>query len=198
MFGRQRKIEANKAGANRTSSLASASEQAAAVVNAEHGWKLLSMTNEWIRFADTKAGATIAFSGAMGTLLFNLVKDLPETGTLFDISVVLTCVLLFTSVLLAGWVIAPRVKDKDVVPDTVSRLFFASIAKTYAGKRVEYRDEMKRLAANQEALVVELADQIHANAAIATMKTTRVMWAIRAALGAGILLASVTIQVSLR
>jgi Family of unknown function (DUF5706) len=171
--------------------------EAVATVNAEHGWKLLSLVNEWIRFADAKAGATLAFAGAMGTLLFNLVKNLTQTGCLLDVTVVATCVLLFAAVLLAGWAIAPRMKDKDVVPDTISRLFFASIAKTYKGKRVEYRDEVKRLTTDTESLVLELADQIHANAGIATTKTQRVTWAVRSALASGVLLAIVTIQVGL-
>lgn len=170
---------------------------AVATVNVEHGWKLLSLVNEWIRFSDAKAGATLAFAGAMGTLLFNLVTNLTQTGCLLDVTVVATSVLLFAAVLLAGWAIAPRVKDKDVVPDTISRLFFASIAKNFRGKRVEYREEVKRLTTDTEALVLELADQIHANAGIATIKTQRVTWAIRAALGAGVLLAFVTIQVGL-
>lgn len=155
------------------------------------------MVNDWIRFADAKAGATLGFSGAMGTLLFNVVKDLRHVNALLDTTVVITCVLLFAAVLLAGWTIAPRTRDADVVPDTISRLFFASIAKHYKGQRLAYRDEMKRLSTDTEALLVELADQIHANASIATRKNKRIAWAIRAALAAGVLLACVTIQVAL-
>lgn len=167
------------------------------VVTAEQGWKLFSMVNEWIRFADAKAGATLAFSGAMGTLLYNVVKDLPRRTTWLDATVVLTCTLLFLAVLLAGWTIVPRMKDKDVVPGAISNLFFASIAANYKGNRLVYRDELKRLSTDNHALVEELADQIHVNATIATAKNRRVAWAVRAGLVAGALLALVTIQVGL-
>lgn len=112
-----------------------------AQVSADQGWKLLSTVNEWIRFADAKAGAVLAFAGAMGTMLYNLVKD--------------------------------------AVPDTISRLFFASIGRNYKGNRLAYRNELRRLSEDTEALLVELADQIHANARIATVKTRRAGWAVR-------------------
>ncbi|UJH71809.1 Pycsar system effector family protein [Ornithinimicrobium sp. INDO-MA30-4] len=167
------------------------------MVTDEQAWKLLSMVNEWIRFADAKAGATLAFSGAMGTLLYNVVNELHRRTAWLDVTVVMTCALLFAAVLLAGWTIAPRIKDKDAVPDTVNSLFFASIAANYRGKRLAYRDELSRLSIDSQALVEELADQIHANATIATAKNQRVAWAVRAGLVAGVLLALVTIQVSL-
>ncbi|MGD8150433.1 Pycsar system effector family protein [Ornithinimicrobium sp. Y1694] len=168
-----------------------------AAVTAEQAWKLLSMVNEWIRFADAKAGATLAFSGVMGTLLYNLVKDLHQRTTWLDVTVVLTCTLLFLAVLLAGWTIAPRMKGKDVVPDTINNLYFASIAANYKGNRLAYREELGRLSTDSQALVEELADQIHVNATIATAKNQRVAWAVRAGLVAGLLLALVTIQVGL-
>jgi len=168
-----------------------------AQVSADQGWKLLSTVNEWIRFADAKAGAVLAFAGAMGTMLYNLVKGLPRTTGWLDTSVIATCVLLFACALLAGLTIAPRTTDKDAVPDTISRLFFASITQHYKGNRLAYRNEIRRLSEDTEALLVELADQIHANARIATVKTRRAGWAVRVALAAGALLAVVTIQVAL-
>lgn len=167
------------------------------VVTAEQAWKLLSMVNEWIRFADAKAGATLAFSGVMGTLLYNVVRELQRRSTWLDVTIVLTCVLLFVAVLLAGWKIAPRMKDKDVVPDTINNLFFASIAANYKGNRLAYRGELIRLSTDNHALVEELADQVHVNATIATAKNQHAAWAVRAGLVAGLLLALVTIQVGL-
>lgn len=166
-------------------------------VTAEQAWKVLSMVNGWIQFADAKAGATLAFSGVMGTLLYNVVKDLHQRSPWLDVTVVLTCTLLFLAVLLAGWAIAPRMKDKDVVPGAISNLFFASIAANYKGNRLAYRYELRRLSTDNHALVEELADQIHVNATIATAKNQRVAWAVRSGLVAGVLLALVTIQVGL-
>jgi len=159
--------------------------QPAVLADVDQAWKLLSLVNDWVRFAETKAAATLAFSGAMGTVLFNLVSHLTSTGWMLNVSVVITSALLFLAVGLAAWTIAPRVKDDDAVPGSINHLFFASIAGHYKGKRIAYRDKVRKLTIDPEALVIELADQVHANAKIAASKTRRVTAAIRFALMAG-------------
>lgn len=172
--------------------------QPAAQPDVDQAWKLLSLVNDWVRFAEAKAGATLAFSGAMGTILFNLVSHLDNTGWMLNVSVVITCGLLFIAVVLAAWTIAPRVKDPDAVPGSINHLFFASIASKYDGKRIAYRGEVRKLTVDPESLVIELADQVHANAKIATSKTRRVTAAIRFSLIAGVFLAVVTTLVALQ
>lgn len=158
---------------------------AAAPPNAEHAWKLLSLVNEWIRHSDAKAAVTLAFTGALGTMLFNLVKDFTPRTLVFDVVVVATCGLLVLTAALCGWTLTPRVNDKDVDPESINRVFFASITRHFEGDRPRYKEVLGTLTADPHELVRDLADQIHANAKIATVKAKWAKWAIRSALGAG-------------
>ena len=57
--------------------------------NPDHAWKLLGLVNEWIRHSDAKAGVTLAFTGVLGAMAFNLAKDFEQRSFLFDSVVVL-------------------------------------------------------------------------------------------------------------
>lgn len=153
--------------------------------NADHAWKLLSLVNEWIRHSDSKAAVTLAFTGAMATLLFNLARAIEERFVLLDVSVVIACVCLATTGAMCGLTLTPRVNDKDADPETINRIFYASITKYYSGRRPEYADVLRTLSENPAELIRDLADQIHANAKIATIKAKCAKWAIRAGLAAG-------------
>lgn len=153
--------------------------------NPDHAWKTLALMNEWIRHSDAKAGVTLAFTGVMATTTFNLVKDFSHRNTASDALVVAVCLLLVLTGALCGWTLTPRVKDKDADRDAINRLFFASIDRNFRGKRQEYSEVLRTLTSNPVELTKDLADQIHVNARIATVKATTVKWAIRAALVAG-------------
>ena len=81
--------------------------------------------------------------------------------------------------------LTPRVNDKDVDPEAINRLFFASISLHFKGDRPRYSEVLSTLTADPHELVKDLADQIHANAKIATVKAKYAKWAIRSALAAG-------------
>lgn len=165
-------------------------------LNADHAWKLLSLVNEWIRHADSKATATLAFTGALGALLYNLVKNLADTGLCLDALVVLTCALLGSATILCGLTLAPRTHDQEAHPDEINRIFFGSISKHYQGRRPEYRDVLSTLTSDPQELVRDLADQIHANARIAAQKNTCAKWAIRSVLAAGLGLAVISMLIA--
>ncbi|MCX5046239.1 DUF5706 domain-containing protein [Aldersonia sp. NBC_00410] len=162
-------------------------------VNIDHAWKLLSLVNEWIRHADAKATATLAFAGALGALLYNLVKNQTNTATVLDAVVVAACLFLGATILLCGLTLAPRIRDKDAIPEDINRVFFASIAQQ---PRLDYRAVLRTLTEDAHELIRDLADQIHANAQIATKKNTSAKWAIRALLAAGVCLAIVAILIA--
>lgn len=168
-----------------------------AEANVDHAWKLLSLVNEWIRHADAKATATLAFTGALGALLYNLVKKQTDAGAAFDIFAVLTCIALGLALLLCGLTLTPRTKDRNDDPETINRLFFGSITKHYDGQRPAYRDVLKILTEDPHELIRDLADQIHANARIATTKNRYAKWAIRCVLTAGVCLAVVAIIIAI-
>ncbi|MGW4340794.1 Pycsar system effector family protein [Rhodococcus koreensis] len=168
-------------------------------IDPDHAWKLLSLVNEWIRHADAKATATLAFTGALGTLLYNLVKNQTDTGATLDIFAVLTCIALGLALLFCGLTLAPRIqdhKDQDNEPDTINRIFFGSITKHYDGRRPAYRDVVKTLTEDPHELIRDLADQIHTNARIATTKSHHAQRAIRSLLAAGVCLAVVAILIA--
>ena len=165
--------------------------------NPDHAWKLLSLVNEWIRHSDAKAGVTLAFVGVLSTMLFNLVREFTQRSFVWDLIVVVACALLALTAALSGWTLTPRVDDKDAAPEAINRVFYASIARHFKGDRPGYTEVLGTLTADPRELVRDLADQVHANAEIATLKARYVKWAIRSALAAGACVAVVAMIVGL-
>jgi hypothetical protein len=153
--------------------------------NPEHAWKALALVNEWIRHSDAKAGVTLAFTGALGAMTFNLANGFQPRSAVFDSVVIIASAFLLTTGALCGWTLTPRVNDKDADGDAINRLFFVSISQNFSGKRQQYIDVLHTLTADPTELTKDLADQIHANAKIATVKARFAKWAIRSALATG-------------
>lgn len=170
-----------------------------AAADPDHAWKALSLVNEWIRHSDAKAGVTLAFVGAMGTLTFNLTKDLQNWSCPVVVAATIACIFLLLAVGLCAWTLTPRVKDKEVdqTTDNKSLLFFASITSHYKGGRRQYSTDLSKLSADPAALTEQLADQVHANALIATVKNRSAKWAIRAAVAAGLAVATLALTINI-
>ena len=81
-------------------------------------------------------------------------------------------------------------KDKDADRDAINRLFFGSIDRNFRGKRQKYSEVLHTLTSEPVELTKDLADQIHVNARIATVKASAAKWAIRCALAAGAAIAA--------
>ncbi len=163
--------------------------------NPDHAWKALALVNEWIRHSDTKAGVTLAFTGVLATMLFNLVKDFDERWWLWDHVVVAACLLLVLTGGLCAWTLTPRVRDKDASKLAINRLFYASISKNFKGERQGYIEVLRTLTADPDDLTRDIAHQVHANAEIATTKAKWAKWAIRSAVGAGAMVAFLAVLV---
>lgn len=148
----------------------------------EQAWNTLSLMNGWIRHADAKAGVTLAFTGALSALVFNLAQAPSTWNALTITSVTLSCALLFAAAVLCGMTLTPRTHDKSGESERGNLLFFAKISRDYTRQQKEYRKALSDLSADPIALVGELADQVHANALVATNKTRWAKWAVRAAL----------------
>jgi hypothetical protein len=170
---------------------------AAVAPNPDHAWRLLGLVNEWIRHSDAKAGVTLAFTGVLATMVFNLTKDFTARTLVFDVCVIVACLLLLTTAALCGWTLTPRINDNDAEPEAINRVFFASISTNFKGDRPGYGQVLSTLSANPDELVRDLADQIHANAKIATVKAKYAMWAIRSALAAGVAVAALATVIGL-
>lgn len=165
--------------------------------NPDHAWKLLSLVNEWIRHSDAKAGVTLAFTGALGAMVFNLVSGVENRTLAFDVIVVAACVLLVVTAGLCGWTLTPRVNDKDADPESINRLYFASISHHFKGERPRYSEVLSTLTAEPHELIKDLTDQIHSNAKIATLKAMYAKWAIRSALAAGLSVATMATTIGI-
>ncbi|MBZ4487418.1 DUF5706 domain-containing protein [Microbacterium sp. cx-55] len=163
--------------------------------NPDHAWKALGLVNEWIRHADAKAGVTLAFTGVLAAMLFNLVKDFESRTVWSDAVVVAACVLLVVTGGLCAWTLTPRVRDKDASNLAINRLFYASISKNFKGDRHRYVDVLHTLTADSDELTRDIAHQVHANAEIATTKSRWATWAIRSAVAAGAAVALLAILI---
>lgn len=150
--------------------------------NPDHAWRVLSLVNEWIRHSDAKAGVTLAFTGALGAMLFKLAAGSTVRSVVFDTFIVVSSIFLLLTAALCGWTLTPRMSDRYANPASTNRLFFGSISKHFAGDRVRYTEALSAMTSDPKELLKDLADQIHANALIATLKVRYAKLAIRSAL----------------
>lgn len=130
-------------------------------------------------------------------MTFNLVKDFHQHTLSFFFVIVVVCALLALAVGLCAWTLTPRVNDKDADPESINRLFFASISAHFTGKQAEYSEVLSTLTADPGELTRDLAVQIHANAKIATLKARSVKWAIRSTFAAGMAVSVLAFIVSM-
>jgi hypothetical protein len=151
----------------------------------DHAWKALSITNEWVRHADTKTGVTLAFVGATTTVLFNLVKDEDHWTCLLVGAVAVCAAALFVSVVCAWLALFPRVKGRPSTgdepdEDAVNLLFFGHVSSHYSKDRPTYLQVLSTLTTDPARLTRQVAAQIHENSHIATTKFKYVNRAIMA------------------
>jgi Family of unknown function (DUF5706) len=165
----------------------------------DHAWKALSITNEWVRHADTKTGVTLAFIGATSTVLFNLVKDENNWTCLLMASVAVCAAALLASAICAWLALFPRVKGRPFTgdepdEDAVNLLFFGHVSSHYSKDRPTYVQVLSTLTTDPARLTRQVAAQIHENSHIATTKfkyVNRAIMAEIAAVGVAVLVAVV-------
>ncbi len=131
-------------------------------------WQIYTTINEWIRFADTKAGVALAAHGAVFTVAMPAIM---KEKQYFSQHPFLTCNMVFctlcavVSVFYGIRCILPRLN----VGEARSLIFFAHIAQAYdnsdsfaAHSRKHFRDA--------DGYEVQVLDQIWANARVAWSK----------------------------
>lgn len=152
----------------------------------DHAWKALSTTNEWIRHADAKTGITLAFAGVTFAALFNVAHATHKWTCLITVLALVTAGALLAAVLCAGMALLPRVAPRKTrgsheesasADDVVNLLFFGDVAKHYGTDGPTYRNVLSTLTSDVSRLTRQIADQVHANAHVATAKF---QWANRA------------------
>lgn len=184
----------------------------------DQAWKALGLVNDWIKHADAKVGATLAVSGVVAVMLYNLVKNQDRPGCALSIFTVLCAVAVVAAGGSAALALMPRLAIAtkweqrtarrvasaagDVTPppeeDPVNLLFFSNIAKTYHGDGPSYIEVLRSLTSDPERLTRQIAHQVHANATVAHRKFTWADRAIKFLLLALLLLGVVAVIVGVR
>lgn len=140
-------------------------------------WKVLDSISEWIRFADAKAGATLAAQGLLASLLIpSLIgnKRIIFASPVLLILVGVCFAFAIASFLLCMRCITPRTKVKK----SESVIFFSDIASSYPSPQT-YRNALERLDKNESAVGEQLANQVWENSTIAVNKFQNSTWALR-------------------
>lgn len=147
--------------------------EAAAGGSPDQAWKILSLVNDWIKHAETKAAATVATSGVAAGVLYNLLKGISDPGKSIWIPAAFCVALLLAAGLAAAWSLLPRLWSRE---EPTSNLYFDHIAKRHSKKTGsrEFSETVRALSAADYELVGEIAGQIWANAHVAR---TKYQWA---------------------
>ena len=135
----------------------------------DQAWKMLSLVNDWIRHAETKAAGTMATSGVAAGVLYNLLKDHSSPGKLVGILAIICVILIVTAGLAAAWALRPRLWSRE---EPTSNLYFDHIARRHGkkGGGDVFGETIRALSAADFELVGEIAGQIWANAHVARAK----------------------------
>lgn len=141
--------------------------------NADHAWKALGLVIDWIKHAETKAGATLASAGVAGVVLYNLIKDVTTPSTWLILASTLCALAAAGAGLCSGFVLWPRLKMRE---EPTSLLYFHHIARGHAASDT-YATSLISLTTDMDALVTEIAKQGWANSQVAHKKY---IWGARA------------------
>lgn len=159
---------------------------------AERAWALFNLVNDWIKVADAKAAAVLAFIGAAAAAL---VVVIPPRDTLSpaEITVGSLCAISIAATGISALsVLWPRTKsDGEELPNP---LFYGHIGGRFDG-HTSYADVLRATLQDQEVFLGHLSQQIHANASVAKRKFSLVNWSIRAlVVSVGLLASFITVN----
>ncbi len=137
----------------------------------DQAWKALSLVNDWIRHAEAKVAATLAVTGATGTLLFNRVHPQQDPSRTLKVAAVVSAAALLVAGVFSALALLPRLRAKPWQQEEPSNLlFFRHIARKYKTDFPAYGDVLATLTANADALTREIAHQVQSNALVAHRK----------------------------
>ena len=141
----------------------------------ENLWKVLEHTNDWLRFADTKAAGALAGSGVLGGLAANaLLDDSPELSCAARFFVVSGLVALLGATVLALYVVVPRLK----VGEPTSLIYYEHVARKYKKDPDTHHADLMKLLGDTNETGRQLANQIWANATVARQKYLYSSWSL--------------------
>lgn len=138
----------------------------------EHYWNVYVQINEWIKFADAKAGALISLNGViLGFVVSNLdnIRLIIASETCTKVLIILGIISLIVSLFFAIKCIFPKLN----VGEPQSHIFFEHIAKKYTTAK-----EFKKYVDKPIDLNVDLKTQVWANSKVASKKYTAINYSI--------------------
>lgn len=160
----------------------------------EDAWRLLNSTNEWVRFADAKAGGALAgagvLAGALATAgLSDKFDTAPNAAVWFG---VLASVAALVAALLSVYALLPTLR----VGAPVSLIYFEHVARRYRADTDGHAEAVKELLSDEDRYFKEVAAQVWANSVVARGKFLASAWALTA-LGVGVLLGGIAALITL-
>lgn len=160
----------------------------------EDAWRLLNSTNEWVRFADAKAGGALAgagvLAGALATAgLSDKFDTAPNAAVWFG---VLASVAALVAAALSVYALLPTLR----VGEPVSLIYFEHVARRYRADTDGHAEAVKELLSDEDRYFKEVAAQVWANSVVARGKFLASAWALTA-LGVGVLLGGIAALITL-
>jgi hypothetical protein len=160
----------------------------------EDAWRLLNSTNEWVRFADAKAGGALAgagvLAGALATAgLSDKFDTAPNAAVWFGM---LAGVAALVAAALSVYALLPTLR----VGEPVSLIYFEHVARRYRADTDGHAEAVKELLSDEDRYFKEVAAQVWANSVVARGKFLASAWALTA-LGVGVLLGGIAALITL-
>ena len=164
------------------------------VVLIENAWRLLAPTNEWVRFADAKAGGALAGAGVLSGALASAglsekFATAPGAAVGFGVAGGVAAVV---AAALAVFALIPTLR----VGEPVSLIYFEHVARRYRNNSVNHAAAVKALVTDEDKFFEEIAAQVWANSVVARGKFLASTWTLTA-LGCGAILAGVAAVITL-
>ena len=160
----------------------------------EDAWRLLNSTNEWVRFADAKAGGALAGAGLLAGALASAglsekFTAAPDGAVGFGIASGVSAIVAAS---LALYALIPTLR----VGEPVSLIYFEHVARKYRKDTDGHAAAVKKLLNDQDRFFTEVAAQVWANSVVARGKFLASGWALTA-LGLGVVLAGIASVITL-
>lgn len=148
-------------------------------------WQTLGRTHEWIRFADTKAGALLAADGALAAAVLGVLDGSDDWWVLALGRLSLTAAGVSAAFSLITLI--PRLN----VGEPTSIIYFDHIARKYGSSLENYQQAAESILSDEKGLRDELLSQVWANSIVARTKfvmTTRSLRSLAVALALALLM----------
>lgn len=143
----------------------------------EEYWKILSNTNDWIKYSDTKATILLTLYGVLLTIVYANSEEtlgaLTKSNWILFFSI-LSGISSLMSVLFSFLCINPRLKNEN--PNSI--IYFGHIQSKF-NSASDYRKIANEIIDDDAKYIDEISEQVFTNSDIAWKKFSNVSWSIR-------------------